>query len=73
MRLLEVMTVAMSRTELMSKLGLKDEKHFRQQYLQVAVSRGVIEMIIPDKPTSRLQKYRRTPLGEVLLNKERNL
>ena len=73
MRLLKVMTVAMPRTELMSKLGLKDEKHFRQQYLQVAVSRGVIEMIIPDKPTSRLQKYRRTPLGEVLLNMERNL
>lgn len=73
MRLLTVMTVAMSRAELMAKLGLKDEKHFRRQYQQVAVSSGLIEMTIPGKPTSRLQKYRRTPLGEALLTKERNL
>jgi len=53
----------MSRREIQSKLGLKDEKHFRQKYQQPAVAAGLIEMTIPDKPNSRLQKYRLTDKG----------
>jgi hypothetical protein len=29
-------------------------------------------MTIPDKPNSRLQKYRLTPTGQALLAKEKN-
>ena len=57
----------MGRAELMAGLGLKDEKHFREHYQQTAITRGVIEMTIPDKPRSRLQKYRLTPLGKQVL------
>jgi ATP-dependent DNA helicase RecG len=53
----------MSRVELMSALGLKDEKHFRTHYQQVALALGVLEMTVPDKPNSRLQKYRLTQAG----------
>ena len=48
----------MSRQEIRAELGIKDEKHFREFYQQPAVARGLIEMTFPEKPTSRLQKYR---------------
>lgn len=40
-------------------LGLKDEKHFRENYQQVAVKLDLIETI-PDKPRSNKQRYRLT-------------
>ena len=61
------MTGEMTRWEIQKKLGLKDEKHFREYYQQVAVKLGLIEMTIPDKPRSRLQKYRLTATGEKVL------
>ena len=50
---------SLTRKELQARLGLKDEKNFRQRYLLPAISGGYIEMTIQDKPSSRLQKYRR--------------
>ncbi len=46
-----------SRNELQEALGLKDPKHFREQYLQPAIRAGLIEMTLPGKPNSRFQKY----------------
>ncbi|MET0266680.1 MAG: Fic family protein [Duganella sp.] len=43
--------------------GLKDEKHLRNSYLQPALEAKLIEMTIPEKPQSRLQKYRLTAKG----------
>ncbi|NKB47067.1 MAG: cell filamentation protein Fic [Legionellales bacterium] len=55
----------------MAALDLKDEKHFRKHYQQTAMKQGLIEMTIPDKPRSRLQKYRLTDLGkQILAHKE---
>ena len=62
-KLLSIMKGEMSRKDIQQKLGLKDEKHFREAYQQPAVAAGLIEMTIPDKPNSRLQKYRITPKG----------
>jgi len=56
--LLSALKGEMSRTELMEALGLSDRKSFRQRYLLPALQIGLIEMTIPDKPNSRLQKYR---------------
>ena len=67
MRLMPVLQGAMSRQELMRALGLKDEKHFRQHYQQAAIALGLIEMTIPDKPRSRLQRYRLTEAGQRLV------
>ena len=42
---------------------MKDAEHFRLEYLQPALKNDLIEMTIPDKPTSNKQKYRLTKLG----------
>ena len=57
----------MSRAELMESLDLKDRMHFSQEYLFPALDAGVLEMTIPDKPTSSKQKYRLTEKGRTLL------
>ena len=62
-RLLRLLDGEVSRENLMTALGLRDEKHFRVHYQQAAVAAGLIEMTIPDKPRSRLQRYRLTELG----------
>ncbi len=56
--LLGVLQGEMTRSELMTALGLSDRKSFRERYLQPALQAGLIEMTIPDKPNSRFQKYR---------------
>lgn len=45
--------------ECMKKLGLSHRPTFRQNYLQPAIQAGWVEMTLPDKPNSRLQRYRR--------------
>lgn len=62
-RLLGALQGEMKRTDLQEALGLKHEDHFRDAYLKPALDRGLIEMTIPDKPRSRLQKYRLTASG----------
>ncbi len=64
-RLLSVIENDMDRASLQTALGLADRKSFRQNYLKPALDMGLIEMTIPEKPTSRLQKYRITGKGRM--------
>lgn len=48
-------------------LGLKHRPTFRENYLYRALEAGLIEMTIPEIPSSRLQKYRLTAAGQQLL------
>jgi len=57
----------MLRVEAQRALGLKSQANFRDRYLKPALDAGLIEMTIPDKPNSRLQKYRLTEVGRRLL------
>ncbi len=66
-RLLRVMTKDLTRLALRAALGLKHDEHFRRMYLLPALESGLIEMTIPDKPTSRRQKYRITAAGRALI------
>jgi len=66
-RLLEVIQGEMTRAALQSALGLQDRKSFRERYLNPALAAELIEMTIPDKPNSRLQKYRQTNKGRCWL------
>lgn len=66
-KMLSIMTGEMTRGEIQEKLRLRDEKHFREHYQQIGVKLSLIEMTIPDKPRSRLQKYRLTDAGKRLL------
>lgn len=54
------------RSSLQQKLGLANRDHFRKAFLNPAINEGFIEMTIPDKPNSRMQKYRLTLKGQEL-------
>ena len=69
-RLLSTLSGEMSRDKLQNVLGLQDRKSFRARYLAPPLAEGLIEMTIPDKPNSRLQKYRLTERGEMFLTAE---
>ncbi len=66
-KMLKILEGEMTRVEIQQKLGLKDEKHFRTAYQQPAIAMGLIEMTVPGKPNSRLQKYRITPKGRLVI------
>lgn len=70
-RLLKAMKGEMTRREIQAKLGLKDEKNFRKSYQQPAIALRLIEMTIPAKPNSRLQKYRITSAGRAFLREKK--
>jgi len=56
----------MGRNELQAAMGLVNRSHFTAAYLRPALNAGLIEMTLPDKPTSRNQRYRRTAAGRAL-------
>lgn len=66
-RLLAALTSPLSRQDLQVAVGLKNAEHFRKAYLLPALEAGLIEMTLPDKPTSRLQQYRLTEQGRLKL------
>jgi ATP-dependent DNA helicase RecG len=66
-RLLQGISGAMGRVELMDALGLKDRMHFSNEYLKPALKEALIELTIPDKPRSSKQRYRLTGRGRVWL------
>jgi ATP-dependent DNA helicase RecG len=61
-RLLPISTPR-SRQEPLRDLGLSDREHFRKAYLVPALESGLMERTIPDKPQSRMQRYRLTAKG----------
>lgn len=67
-QLLLLLTEDLSRKEMMEKLGLKGRDNFEKLYLTPALNDGLAEMTIPDKPNSRLQKYRLTEKGRLLVS-----
>lgn len=46
-----------SANEIMARLGIKSKETLRSSYLDPAIKNGLIKMTIPDKPTSKNQKY----------------
>lgn len=56
----------------METLSLRDRMHFQSAYLLPALDLGLVEMTLPDKPRSPLQRYRLTPAGRALADQSRN-
>ena len=50
-------------TELMAALGLSHRPTFRNNYIRPALSARLVEMIRPESPTAKNQKYRLTTRG----------
>ena len=69
--LVAALTHEMGRAQLQSALRLAHRDHFTATYLRPSLEAGLIEMTLPDKPTSRNQRYRRTAAGEALAQQTR--
>lgn len=52
---------------LRQSLGIKHRPTFRKNYVHPAMNEGWIEFTIPDRPNSRLQRYRLTEAGRAQL------
>ena len=46
-----------SKKEIADYLNLKDIRHLTESYLKPLLEKGKLQMTIPDKPTSKNQKY----------------
>lgn len=55
-----------SRVQILQSLGLRNRSNLVVNYLRPALDAGLVEMTIPDKPTSGRQKYRLTAMGREL-------
>lgn len=58
-KLMDVMEydVPMTASEIMEKLGIKSKETFRKNYIDPAIESGVVERTVPDKATSKNQRY----------------
>lgn len=56
-KILEFCRQPKSMTEIMEHTGLKDREHFRTVILKPLIDQDLLRLTIPDRPTSRLQKY----------------
>lgn len=58
-KLLEIMDydIPLSANEIMRRLDIKSKETLRANYLNPALENGLVKMTIPDKPSSKNQKY----------------
>ena len=61
-----------TRDVLQAAMGLKDRENFRLNYLKPALELGLIEMTLPHKPNSKLQRYHLTEKGVEWKQKTQN-
>ncbi|MBI5482122.1 MAG: putative DNA binding domain-containing protein [Deltaproteobacteria bacterium] len=69
-QVLELAREARSMPELLARCGRSSRTKFRDQVVRPLLEAGLLEMTMPDKPRSSLQRYRTTPAGERLLTEE---
>ena len=70
-RLLRVLVDgALAPSDIQRILGIKHRPTFRANYLHPALAAGWAEMTLPDKPNSRLQRYRLTDAGHRLMQQQ---
>ena len=53
----------------MSALGITNQTRAFQRHVEPLIDAGLVERTIPDKPTSRLQRYRITDAGRAYHSK----
>ena len=58
---------ALSRKEIFMAVGMNSDSRSFKRHIEPLIEVGLVEMTLPDKPTSRLQKYRLTNGGKALI------
>jgi len=73
LRLLELLSSKgpLGNAEILAELKLKNRRRMRENYIAPALKTRLIEYTIPDKPNSRLQKYRLTDKGREMVKAAR--
>ena len=56
-KIIEYCNIERNTFEIMEFIGYKNRTRFRRDYIKPLVEKGKLKMTIPDKPTSRKQKY----------------
>lgn len=56
---------------MMNLIGRSDRTKFRDDFVKLLLEAGLLELTIPDKPQSRLQRYRLTEEGMKALKTKR--
>lgn len=56
--------------DLNDTIGINSRRKYLRNVITPAIEAGLIERTIPDKPTSRNQRYRLTDKGRQLLNSD---
>jgi predicted transcriptional regulator len=54
---------SLSRREIFAAIGMNGDSRSYRRNIEPLLTGGLIEMTVPDKPNSRLQKYRLTDSG----------
>jgi ATP-dependent DNA helicase RecG len=67
LRVLRQLTEPLAKAELSGRLGHKEISGRLNQVIRILLADQTVEYTIPDKPNSRLQKYRLTAKGKNLL------
>lgn len=65
-------TKSLKSTEIQEIVEIRHGETFQRNYLDYLLKKELIERTIPDKPQSRLQRYRLARKGTKLLDKIRN-
>ncbi|MDR0932824.1 MAG: Fic family protein [Victivallales bacterium] len=55
----------LSRKELLTAVGINGDSRWFKRHIEPLINTGLIEMTVPEKPNSRLQRYRITEYGKM--------
>ncbi|WP_061213905.1 Fic family protein [Syntrophomonas wolfei] len=59
--------IALSRKDIFAAIGMNGDSRSFKRHIEPLLADGFIEMTVPDKPNSRLQKYRLTDSGKAFI------
>ena len=60
--------ITLSRKEIFATIRMNGDSRSFKRHIEPLLADGFIEMTVPDKPNSRLQKYRLTDNGKKFIN-----
>lgn len=70
--ILEACRAEQTLVQLLQVVGRTDRTKFRNLFIRPLLESGLLQLTVPGKPRSRMQRYRLTPAGEAALKRAGN-